>query len=56
MNARKKLNVAYANDCLLMAAIAGGATGSWVVFLLAAAALAAASVANGQIRHRPTRR
>ncbi|MDG3005432.1 hypothetical protein [Paludisphaera mucosa] len=56
MNARNKLNVAYTNGCLLMAAIAGGATGSWAVFLLAAAALASACVANGQIRHRPTRR
>jgi len=53
LNARQKLNIAHANGCLLLAALVGAATGSWVVFLLAAAVLAAAGVANGDIRHRP---
>lgn len=53
MNARNKLNVAHANGSLLVAALVGAATGSWAVFLPAAAALAAAGLANGDIRLRP---
>ncbi|MDG3005933.1 hypothetical protein [Paludisphaera mucosa] len=53
MNARNKLNVAYVNGCLLIAIFVGAAAGSWHAFLLAAAALAAAGVAKGDIRLRP---
>lgn len=56
MNARNKLNVAYLNGCLLLAAVAGGACGSGLVFALALAALAACGVAGGNIRARPRRR
>ncbi|MDG3002834.1 hypothetical protein [Paludisphaera mucosa] len=53
MNARNKLNVAYFNGCLLVAAFVGAAAGSWAVFLLAVAGLAAAGVVGGDIRLKP---
>ena len=53
MNARNKLNVAYANGCLLLAALAGMMAGSSAVFLLAFAALMIGGVASGDIRPRP---
>ncbi|WP_165253241.1 hypothetical protein [Paludisphaera soli] len=53
MNARNKLNMAYFNGCLLVAAVVGSAAGSGAVFLLTIAALAAACVAHGNIRIRP---
>jgi hypothetical protein len=56
MNARTKLNVAAANGCLLLAALAGAMTGSWIVFLLALAALIAGGLAGGDIRIRPRAR
>ncbi len=53
MNARNKLNLAYFNGCLLVAAVVGSMTGSGAVFILAIAAMAAACVAHGDIRIRP---
>jgi len=56
LNTRNKLNLAYFNGCLFVAAVVGSATRSWAVFLLATAVLAAACVADGDIRVRPRRR
>ena len=53
MNARNKLNVAYANGCLFLAALVGAMAGSSAVFLLAFAALMIGGVAGGDIRPRP---
>ena len=53
MNARNKLNVAYANGCLALAALFGMMAESWAVFLLALAALIAGGVCSGDIRIRP---
>ncbi|WP_206107683.1 hypothetical protein [Paludisphaera rhizosphaerae] len=56
LNARTKLNLAYFNGCLLLAAVVGGACGSWLVFILAMAGFVACSVVAGNIRPRPSRR
>ena len=53
MNARNKLNVAYANGCLVLAALVGAMAESSAVFLLAFAALMIGGVASGDIRPRP---
>ncbi len=50
MNARNKLNVAYANGCLFLAALVGAMAESSAVFLLAFAALMIGGVAGGDIR------
>lgn len=50
MSARRKLNRAYVNGSFIVAGIAGMATGSWVVFLVAAGILLTLNVANGEIR------
>jgi len=50
MSARTKLNVAFVNGSLLMAVIAGLATGSWVVFGTVFAVSAALSYYAGNIR------
>jgi hypothetical protein len=50
MSARKKLNTAFVNGSLLIAGLAGLATGSWVVFGTAFAASVALSCYAGNIR------
>ena len=50
MNARKKLNAANLNGILLIAGVAGWATESWEIFLLAAVALGLTSWHAEQIR------
>ena len=52
MNARNKVNVAYANGCLAIAALVGMMAGSWAVFLMAFVALVVGSYASGEIRTR----
>jgi len=52
MNARQKLNGAYVNGSMLMASVAGLLSGSWVIFLVALAALLAGNVCIGAIRPR----
>lgn len=49
-NARTKLNVAYLNGCLLIAAIFGAMAGSWAVFLVSLAILIVCGVHCGEIR------
>lgn len=55
MGARKKLNSASLLGSLLLAGIAGLATGSLTVFLIAAVALVALSIHAGDIRLRRRR-
>lgn len=50
MGARKKLNQANFAGCLLIAAFAGGLTGSWWVFIITAAILLALNLHSGDIR------
>ncbi len=50
MGARQKLNVAYVNGGLLVAAILGVASQSWAVFLASLAVLIGGSVYLGEIR------
>jgi hypothetical protein len=56
MSARRKLNRAYFNGSLIIAAVAGFATGSGTVFFLTAAVLLALNVLSGEIRPRGPRR
>lgn len=55
MSARHKLNVAFVNGSVMLAAAAGAATGSWVVFGLTAAALLGANLYSGEVRLAPRR-
>jgi hypothetical protein len=50
MGARKKLNQSYLNGILIIAGVVGAATQSWIVFGIAAAALAVGSLHSGDIR------
>jgi hypothetical protein len=50
MHARGKLNVAYAAGSTVVAAVVGGATGSWALFALVLMGLLASNVALGEIR------
>ncbi len=50
--ARQKLNVAYFNGCLILAAIIGGSAESGLVFVLALIALVLGGYASGDIRPR----
>ena len=50
MSARQKLNRAFLNGILLLAAILGAAAQSWLVFTIALALLLIASVITGEIR------
>ena len=50
MGARQKLNVAYFNGCLILAAVVGASAESGVVFLLALITLVMGSYASGDIR------
>ncbi len=50
MGARQKLNVAYFNGCLLLAAIVGTSAESGFVFLLALIVPVMGGYASGEIR------
>lgn len=50
--ARQKLNVAYFNGCLILAAFVGAMTGSGLAFLLALIVLVMGGYASGDIRPR----
>ncbi len=50
--ARQKLNVAYFNGCLILAAVIGAFTGSGLVFLVALVALVLGGYVSGDIRPR----
>jgi hypothetical protein len=50
MGARQKLNQAYLNGALVIAAVVGAATESWAVFWLAALIAAGSSLYSGEIR------
>lgn len=52
MNAREKLNIAYVNGSLVIAAVAGGLTGSGVVFGVTLAILIALNVGMNNLRPR----
>ena len=52
MSARTRLNEIYALGCIGIAALIGGATGSWGVFVIALAVLLAACLHGGDIRTR----
>ncbi len=52
MGARQKLNQAHVNGALVIAALVGAVTQSWVVFVLAALLAAGTSVYGGGIRPR----
>jgi hypothetical protein len=55
-NARTKLNVAYFNGCLVVAAVIGVALESWIVFLATLAVTIGYGVYGGDIRPKPVRR
>jgi hypothetical protein len=50
MSARKKLNVAFVNGSLVIAAVAGIATGSSIVFAGVAGVLIVSSIISDEIR------
>jgi hypothetical protein len=50
MCTRTRLNVAFFNGSLLLAAVVGGLTQSWAVFPIALVALLAANVLANEIR------
>ena len=50
MNARSKLNLAFLNGSLVVAAVIGLLTGSWAVFILVLAILLAGNFLRGDIR------
>ena len=56
MSARTKLNVAYFNACLVIAALVGLVAGSRAVFLAALAVTVACAVHGGRIRPTAGRR
>ena len=49
-NARKRLNIAYFNGCLLVAVLFGLIAGSWAVFWVALVVTLALGVYSGEIR------
>jgi hypothetical protein len=53
--ARDKLNAAHVNGALVIAAVLGALTGSWLVFGVALAGLLVSSVVSGEIRPRGRR-
>lgn len=55
MNARTKLNSANLLGCLLLAAVAGGVTGSSKVFVFAAVVVVLLAIHDGRIRPTPRR-
>ncbi len=50
VSARTKLNVAFINGAVLLAAVAGGLMESWSVFFIALVVLVAISIFAGEIR------
>ncbi len=52
LGARQKLNIAYFNGCLILAAVIGAVAGSGLVFLLALIALVTIGYASGDVRPR----
>ena len=59
MGARQKLNGAYVNGALVVAAVLGLMTGSWTIFIFAGAVLIGIAIYDGDIRshsHRSSRR
>lgn len=56
MGARKKLNQAYLNGALVVAAVVGAATQSWTVFWLAVLFTLGSSLYSGGIRLNGRRR
>src|SRR4051812_3987106 len=50
MSARTKLNLAYTQGCLLLAAVLGLVAGSWTVFVAALAVSIVGSLHAGEIR------
>ena len=56
MGARQRLNSLYSFGALMIAAVLGGATGSWVVFILSAGVLTGLLVHGDAIRPGPTLR
>ena len=56
MGARQKLNVAFVNGALIVAAVAGVVFKSWAVFVVTAAVLIAGAVYGGDVRPGPRRR
>ncbi|CAN5849604.1 hypothetical protein BH23PLA1_BH23PLA1_26170 [soil metagenome] len=55
MGARSKLNVAYAQGCLILAAVVGILAESWTVFAVVLAVLVVGCVLAGEIRPRRRR-
>ncbi len=53
MGARQKLNTAYFNGCLIIAALVGLLAQSWTVFWLALIVSLGLCCHSGEIRHRP---
>ncbi len=53
MGARQKLNVAYFNGGLIVAALVGLVAQSWTMFWLALIVSFALCCHSGEIRHRP---
>jgi hypothetical protein len=56
MGARQKLNAAYVQGGLIVAAIVGALTQSWIVFAAAAVILIGLGLHGGEIRPRSRRR
>ena len=56
MGARQKLNIAYLDGSILLAALAGWLTQSWPVFLLTLAALLGLNLYRHQIRPQKPRK
>jgi hypothetical protein len=50
MNARNKLNIAYLNGSLIVAAVLGLILHSWPIFVIALVVLVIANVLSGGIR------
>ncbi len=56
MGARQKLNVAFVNGALIVAAVAGFVFKSWAVFVVAAVVLVVGAIHCSDIRPGPRRR
>ena len=56
MQLRERLNAGYFTGSLLLAAILGGAAGSWLVFGLALVVLVSLNMYNREIRLSPSHR
>jgi hypothetical protein len=52
MSARQKINVAYIQGGLIVAAVVGALAQSWVIFAITAATLIGLSLLGGEIRPR----